>query len=384
MPEHMQSTLDTWHFRCLACEFVGQADQAVWKCLECGSELVIERTAEQSRTSRSAGHGLWRFAGLLPVEAPSRGTFLGEGDTPLVPIDIDGMTIHLKLDSQLPTGSFKDRGAAVLAQYLTNIGVNRIIVDSSGNAASSMSAFAAATSLGCTVYVPADASPGKLAQARAYGATVVPVEGSREDVADAAQSAAVSDDSASYASHNWHPVFVEGVSTWAVEIHEQLSNVSPDVVFIPTGGGSSLVGAWRGFKSIGKLVPRLIACQPSACDPVVRAWNQNGEVSRVEPRATIAEGTKIALPSRPRQIMLALEESNGGAISVDEELLKDTLRLLWSRGFYVEPTGALGVAAFRKAHAAGQFRGSETVVAHITGHGLKSTSSVEDLLLERS
>ncbi len=370
----------TWHFRCATCDFTGDSAQILWRCPNCGGELLIEGLPELLESVDQSRPGLWRYRLLLPVQGPDTGSILGEGDTPLVPFEIDNVRIHLKVDSQLPTGSFKDRGAAVLCQYLKEIGVRRIIVDSSGNAAASMAAYAAATGLECTVFVPATASPGKLVQARASGATVIPIEGSRDDVATAAQTAADEDQSASYASHNWHPVFVEGVKTWAFEVHEQLGGRNPDRVFAPAGGGSSFVGAWRGFSATGSRLPGIIAAQPEACAPIVRAWKEKAPIRRMEAGPTIAEGTKIAEPPRARQIARVLEHPAAGAIAVDEELLISTLKQLWAGGIYCEPTGALGVAAFRIALSRNEVDPDELIVAHITGHGLKSTAAINDLL----
>jgi threonine synthase len=369
-----------WRFRCASCEYSGEATDIVWRCPKCGGELLIDGLPTRLEVAGSCSFGMWRFSSVLPVTTPGNAMILGEGDSPLVPMDIDGVTIHLKLDSQLPTGSFKDRGAAVLCEYLKQIGVQRIIVDSSGNAAASMAAYAAATGLQCTVYVPATASPGKLVQARASGATVVPVEGSRDDVASAAQEAADRDPTASYASHNWHPVFVEGVKTWALEVFEQLGNRNPDYVFSPTGGGSSYVGAWRGFSITGDTLPALIAAQPAACAPIVRAAVEGTPIQRMDASATLAEGTKIALPSRSFQIEQVLTQRGAGGIAVDEELLIDTLKLLWSRGIFAEPTGALGVAASRIAIQRGDLGSDHVIVAHITGHGLKATPTIQDVL----
>lgn len=370
----------SWTFYCETCGFTAEADQPHWRCPDCCSELEIKGLESLDTAGPADGTGLWRYASALPIAAPLAGTILGEGATPLVPLQIDGQTAYLKMDSHLPSGSFKDRGAAVLALYLNATGIRRITVDSSGNAAAAMAAYSAALGLDCTVYVPASASPGKLAQARAYGAEVIPVEGSRGDVAIAAQTAAKDDPSTSYASHNWHPVFVEGVKTWALEVYEQLDCQVPDVAFVPTGGGSALVGAWRGFGDLERALPRLVACQPEACAPVVRALENRAPIEPVEQGDTIAEGTKIAMPSRPRQITKALAESDGMAMSVSDDALIETLRWLWEQGVYVEPTAALGVAACRAAIADGRIGRDQTVVVHITGHGLKATSLVESMV----
>jgi threonine synthase len=369
-----------WYFRCVICGATIPADQLAWQCPSCGGELAIEGLPGQLDHATISGHGLWRSANVLPVSIPERGTLLGEGDTPLIQIEIEGHQVHLKLDSLLPTGSFKDRGAAVLAQYLQVIGARKIIVDSSGNAAASMSAYAAALGLECTVYVPASASPGKLVQARAYGASVIPVEGSRDDVATAAQHAAADDPSASYASHNWHPVFVEGVKTWAHEVHHQLGGRQPDLVIVPTGGGSAFVGAWRGFREMAQTLPKLVAAQPEACCPVVRAWESGSAIEVMPAEATLAEGTKIAMPSRPSQLLQALRDSSGLGVAVPEEDLIAVSRILWSKGVYVEPTAALGVAAFRQLARRGEIEHGSTIVIHITGSGLKSTPVIDEVL----
>ena len=374
----MTFELGNWQFECCACGWLARNDRPVWRCEECAGELRV--IGLDSPAIADGGRGLWKWSNTLPVRLTDRSTLLGEGDSPLVPIEIDGVAVHLKLDSLLPSGSFKDRGAAVLATWLRAISAERIIVDSSGNAAAAMAAFAARVGLDCTVYVPASAPSGKLVQARAYGARVVPVEGTREDVARAAEAEAELDRGASYASHNWHPVFVEGVKTWALEVSEQLDGREPDLVFVPTGGGSALVGAWYGFQASGGAMPALIACQPAACSPVVRAWEQSAGIEPFQPQDTLADGTKIALPSRPRQILDAISQTGGGAIAVDEDVLLESMKLLWQMGIYVEPTAALGVAACRLAIASGGVDSGQVVVVHITGHGLKATSLIQDLL----
>ena len=194
-----------------------------------------------------------------------------------------------------------------------------------------MSGYCAAAGLECVVFAPLATSPGKLVQSRAFGARVELVAGTREDVASAAQDAVAGDSSAFYASHNWHAVFVEGVKTWAIEVWEQLGRRSPAAAFVPTGGGSALVGAWRGFQAVPERVPALIAAQPSACAPIVAAFDAGAStIAPTTPGATLAEGTRIGAPARGGQILAALRESGGWAEAVDESLLIETLRELWA------------------------------------------------------
>jgi threonine synthase len=379
----MSQSAPGWQFACERCRHQFDPVATVWQCPLCGSALAIkglDQIADHEIDRERSD--LWRYAAVLPSTGRRPG-LLGEGMTPLVLVELDAREVYLKLDSLLPTGSFKDRGASVLARYLRDRDVRRVILDSSGNAAAAMSAFATAEGLGCTVYVPASASPGKLVQARAYGAEVIPIAGSRDDVAQAAQDAARQQPDAMYASHNWHPVFVEGVKTWALEVWEQLGQQNPDRVFVPTGGGSALVGAWRGFSAVtsaDRWLPRLIACQPAACSPIVQAWLEDQPIRAVEPKDTIAEGTRIALPSRPGQIVEALRDSSGSAEAVSEEEIVSAMLTIARRGIYIEPTAAVGVAACRRAIHRGDLRNDEVVVVHVTGHGLKATDTIARLL----
>ncbi|HEX3724308.1 MAG TPA: pyridoxal-phosphate dependent enzyme, partial [Nitrolancea sp.] len=277
-------------------------------------------------------------------------------------------------------GSFKDRGAAVLVADLRRSGKRKVIVDSSGNAAAAMSGYSAAAGLECAVFAPAATSPGKLVQSRAFGASVTLVEGNRDDVARAAQVAAAADPSAFYASHNWHPVFVEGVKTWMLEVWEQLGQRQPAACFVPTGGGSALVGGWRGIQALPGPSAALIASQPAACAPVVSAIKTGTPIEPVTPGASIAEGTRIGSPSRTHQILAAITQTNGGARAVSEQEIIDALRELWGQGLYVEPTAAVGAAAYRQMILAGESLPNGDIVVLLTGSGLKATETIGKLL----
>lgn len=368
-----------WEYRCEACDHRESLDAAVWRCPACGGAFALDGPSQlRSETIDRADGTLWRYDAVLPV-ARDHARSLGEGMTPLVAGKLAGREVWFKHDALLPTGSFKDRGAAVLVAHLRRLGLNRVIVDSSGNAAAAMAGYSAAAGLDCTVYAPATTSPGKLVQSRAFGATVVPVEGNREAVAQTAQDAAAADASAFYASHNWHAVFVEGVKTWALEVWEQLGGRNPAAAFVPTGGGSAFVGGQRGFAATGDPLPNLIAAQPAACAPIVVAHTQGAAMS-VTPGTTIAEGTRIAAPSRPRQILAAIADSRGDAIAVTEDQIVAALRELWSQGLYVEPTAAIGAAACRAALEAGRDFSDGPIVVLLTGSGLKATEAISALV----
>jgi threonine synthase len=367
----------SWRYRCGGRD-VGPLTSPRWQCPDTAGALELDGPNDVALTD--AGHTtIARYAALLPVD-PARFETLGAGMTPLLPAVIAGRNVFLKLDSLLPSGSFKDRGAAVAVAHLAACGVERVIVDSSGNAAAAMAAYCAANRIGCVVYAPASASAAKLVQARAYGATVIPVDGSREAVAEAAQTAAEGDPQAFYASHNWSPVFAEGVKTWAIETWEQLGRTSPDTVFVPTGGGSALAGAQRGFTATAEM-PRIVAAQPAACAPLVDALVRGLDVvPAAVPGHTLAEGARISDPPRGAMLLEAVRASRGWGIAVTEAELRDALRELWAQGVYVEPTAALGAAAFARAVREETELGDGAQVVLVTGTGLKATEAVTTLL----
>jgi len=362
-----------WTVICERCGAEERLGNASWRCPRCGAACTLRGPDRLDPAHLDpAERTLWRYEQVLPVPR-SAAVSLGEGMTPLIPGKLSGRPVWFKLDFLLPTGSFKDRGAAVLVSHFRRLGYQRLVVDSSGNAAAALAAYCAAAGLACHVFAPATTSPAKLAQASAYGAQVTLVEGSREQVAAAAQHTAAADPAAAYASHNWHPVFVEGTKTWLIEVWEQLGGRFPAACFLPVGGGSLLLGAWRACQALPSPYPKLVAAQPLACAPIVEALERGDtDVPPVTPSSTLAEGARIAAPPRGRQVLGAVRGSGGWAEAIGEGLLVDTLHQLWRQGLYVEPTAALGAAAFRQALERGQPMPEGEVVIVLTGSGLKT------------
>jgi threonine synthase len=270
---------------------------------------------------------------------------MGEGQTPLVVLDPDRPQVLAKLDFLMPTLSFKDRGAAVLVSLARAVGAEQLVADSSGNAGAAIAAYAARAGLSCRVYVPEATPRQKRTQLAAHGADVVAVKGSRADTASAAIQA-VDEGDGFYASHVWHPAFLEGTKTFAYEAWEQLGRSAPDEVFLPVGNGTLLIGAALGFADLQKAgliesVPRLIAVQASACNPIERAWRAGTTAPTfVACGPTIAEGIAIEAPVRGRQILGAVRASAGKVISVGEDAIVSAQADLAAAGLYLEPTAA--------------------------------------------
>ncbi len=353
---------------------------APWRCAACASPLELELPLADASTFATAGAGgVWRYRGWLPPGDPVK---LGEPQTAMVELPNDGRTIFAKLEGRLPTGSFKDRGTTVTVSWLRARGVREIIADSSGNAGASFAAYAARGGLRARVFVPADASPAKLLQVRAHGAIVVAVPGLRSAAGDAARAALDgAGPDVAYASHLWQPAFLAGTATFAYEVFEQLGRRAPDAVIAPLGGGTLLLGAHLGFRRLREAglidrVPRLVGVQSVACAPLARAFRAGEpDAVAVDPGVTIAEGIRIARPPRSRQILAAIRETGGDIVEVSDDDLRLSLRELLAQGLFVEPTSAAARAGLARSSRLG-----ETVVLALTGHGLKATGPISEVL----
>lgn len=325
---------------------------------------------------------LWRYRETLPIAPDAKLVSFGSGLTPMVPVQIGGRSVQMKLDYLFPSGSYKDRGAAILITQAKAIGVKKVVQDSSGNAGCAVAAYCAKAGLDCEIFVPADTSPGKLAQIALYGAQLNKVPGSREATAQAAMTAA---ETTFYASHVWNPFFFQGTKTFAYEICEQNGWQAPDTVILPAGNGTLILGAYIGFAELQaagiiQQIPKLVGIQSALCAPLYEAWHQElDHIPVLETSPTLAEGIAIALPQRGMQMIEYVRKTGGTFLVVAEPEIKESLLEMCQQGFYIEPTSAAVVAGVRQYvdhHAAAD----EQIVSVFTGHGLKSTEKMLKLL----
>ena len=369
-------------FDCPRCGRVWAADRPRWRC-DCGSYLNLTPGDGLTRGQIAGGEAsLWRYAAALALRGPPR-VSLGEGWTPLVRRDWQGAAVLFKLESQMPTGSFKDRGSAVMINHLIEVGVGPIHEDSSGNAGSSIATYAAAAGIPCRVYVPAGAPRAKLVQIAASGADLRPIPGTRQSVTEAALAAA---GKSFYASHNWHPYFIEGTKTLAFELWEQLGFRTPDNILVPTGYGSNILGLDCGFDELEKAGetharPRLFAVQAANCAALAAAWvaGADGFVPFAA-TPTVADGIATMRPVRTAEVLRALRRSRGGVAAVAEEEIAPALAALGRLGLFVEPTAATAGAALTRLLRDGTISPGQTTVVVLTGHGLKAAERIGELL----
>ncbi|MFC8511240.1 pyridoxal-phosphate dependent enzyme [Streptomyces sp. NPDC057411] len=349
---------------CPRCRVHAPASALTWCCPRCRGPWDLEFTAAPVSLASLASrvNSLWRYEEALPLAtaaapAPqaSRVT-LGEGRTPLVPLTGTGRgTVSAKLDFLMPTLSFKDRGAVMLAELARRLGPETVIADSSGNAGTAVAAYCARAGLDCAVYVPEGTSPKKLEQIRAHGARTVVVPGDREATARAARAAA-DEPGVFYASHVFNPHFLHGTKTYVYELWEEAGGRLPDTLVLPVGNGTLLLGAALAVEELygHGLVerrPALVAVQAGAVAPLAAAFHA-GAAEPAAPaavRPTLAEGIAIAAPPRAAQILSAVRASGGTFLTVTEEQIRAAQLDLARRGLYVEPTGVACWAAVRAA-----------------------------------
>jgi threonine synthase len=321
-----------------------------------------------------------KYQQFLPFPEDIRIITLNEGNTPLIPAPRlaeqiapgAGMRLYLKYEGLNPTGSFKDRGMTAAITRAVQEKAKAVICASTGNTAASAAAYAARAGLRCLVLVPeGKIALGKLAACLAYGADVVSIEGSFDDGLRMVQE--IVERQPLMLVNSINPWRLEGQKTGAFEIVDQLDGKAPDWHCLPVGNAGNISAYWMGYKQYGKGRPRLLGGQAAGSAPLVL-----GKV--VEHPETIATAIRIGNPARWRQAMEALDESGGIITAVsDEKILESWSLLARSEGVFVEPASATGVAALKQQIEMGEIDpASKTVVAILTGHGLKDPATAID------
>jgi threonine synthase len=375
----------------LRCRGCGRAEPVAlsYVCPACFGPLEVEYDYEVvGRTLTRASiavraPGIWRYAELLPVnEPPARG--LPVGSTPLLAADRLAPTLGLdrlwiKDDTRNPSLSFKDRAVAVAAARAVEFGVEALACASTGNLAGATAAAAAALGLPAYVFIPADLEPAKVDHALAYGATVVPIEGTYDDVNRLCLE--VADETGwGFVNINLRPFYAEGSKTLAFEIAEALGWRSPDVVVGPVASGAMFTRVARGFEELAELglierrPIRFVGAQAAGCAPVASAWAAGTDV--IEPvRApdTIVRSLAIGNPADGRYVVELARASHGSIEAIEDATtvaaIRDVARL---EGIYPETAGGVTLAAAAAARRRGVIRPGDEVVALLTGNGLKT------------
>jgi threonine synthase len=376
------------HLECTRCERRYDAGQVLNLC-QCGAPLYARYDLERAAREMRPGHlalrepTMWRYHEVLPLADPDERVSLGEGFTPLLRASRLGERLglpHLRIkdEGNNPTGSFKARGLSMAVSLARALGATEVCLPSAGNAGSALAAYATVAGLRSHVFLPRDIAHLFVLETEAYGAHVETVDGLISDAGRACAEQA--------RLNGWYecatlkePYRVEGKKTLGYELAEQLSWTLPDAILYPTGGGTGLLGMWKGFAEleqmgfIGSDRPRMYAVQAEGCAPIVEAFSEGLEEAPFwEGAETLAHGLRVPKALGDFLILRALRESHGAGVAVSEEdILQGVRDASSAEGLFVAPEGGACVAAARKLKASGQLTSDDSVVVFNTGTGYK-------------
>jgi threonine synthase len=380
----------------LSCPKCGEKPESktIFHCPSCESILDVNveighlMRSDLQAMSQSRDRTIWRWFDFFPIESRASIVSLGEGSTPLIHasrlgVELEIPRLYLKNDTVLPTGSLKDRSNSVGISKAKEFGFTTATVMSTGNAAASVAAYAAAAGMQSVVMVPVGTAPSKIIQARACGATVVVVDGDFDNEVARLYKAAIRE-FGWYDCLSSNPYRDEGKKSYAYEMVDQLDGEIPDWLIHPTAGGTGIYAMWKGFQEFRSLgwiqrMPRLVASQSEAAAPITDAFEKGlTDIEPVIARPTVAESIQVGNPvSLGWRALAALRESKGTAVALsDEEILEAQALTGRLAGIFAEPAAATSVAAARRLRAAGTVSADDLVVCNITGHGLKQAEAV--------
>jgi threonine synthase len=360
-----------------------------WTCPKCGpDEGILDVRFNHARArqtlTRSALAGLsashWRYRELLPLDDKFIPLHNPTGWTPLIDAprlakELGIGRLRLKDDGRNPSASFKDRPSSVGVARAMQEGAREIACASTGNAASSLAHHAAAAGMACNIFVPKSIPDGKLAQLLVYGARVFKVMDSYAAAYDLCNQAC--------SKFGWYnrncainPYLVEGKKTGGLEVAEQCADDPPDWVAASVGDGCSIAGVHKGLvemKAVGIIgwSARMLGAQAAGVAPIMAAW-KSGRLDRSGDGTTYADSINCPVPRNWRKAVNAIKESNGAYVAVTDEAIMQAVRTTGRlTGVFAEPAAAATIAAIVQARIDGLLTDKSSVVAMITGNGLK-------------
>lgn len=367
--------------------FPAEARSSCEECfgpLEAAYDLESVRAEVTRHTIESDPPSLWRYWPLLPASPEGR-VDLGDGFTPLrragrLGAELGLGNLYVKDETRNPTHSFKDRVVSVALTKAREFGSDTVACASTGNLAHAVAAHAAAAGLRAVALVPSGLEGGKLAATAVYGAALLEVDGTYDDVNRLCAEASAEFPWA-FVNVSLRPYYVEGSKTIAFETAEQLGWRAPDHVVVPVASGALLTRVGRAFRELHQVglldeepAVTVSGAQGEGCAPVARAFAEGTEEVRpVRYPETIARSLAIGDPADGFYALREVRGSGGAVEAVsDEEIVEATGLLARTEGIFTEPAGGVTIAALARLAARGLVRPNETVVAYVTGMGLKT------------
>ena len=372
---------------CRKCSTEFRADLK-YVCDECFNPLDVIYDFDKIRLSKdiikNREKNLWRYFELLPLRNKNNIVDIGAGYTPLHKADklakkLGLNNLYIKNDTVNPSFSFKDRPAGVAVSKSIELGLEAVGSPSTGNLASATAAHAARAGIPCYIFIPYDIEQAKILQVQAYGANIIPINGTYDD-ANRLASYAGDKYNIGIVNINLRTYYVEGSKTLAFEVCEQLGWNAPDHVIVPTGSGAMLCAIDRGLKEFEKIDlitnnnTKITSAQPEGCSPIVDAIkNKTNVIQPVKKPNTLAKSLAIGEPGDGIFAVETVNNSGGYGENANDEEIRESIRLLAStEGIFAEPGGAISIAVLLKLVRDGKIDANEKVVCYVTGNGLKA------------
>ncbi|HJS20147.1 MAG TPA: threonine synthase [Anaerolineales bacterium] len=378
------------YLECSKCGKIYPHTEVQTYCSECTACLLPRYDLDSAREHIDREEisrrpkGMWRWHELLPVLDEENQIFLGEGDTPLLSLprlqqEMGLSHLYVKDESCNPTGSFKARGLAAAVSKAKELGVEKVIIPTAGNAGGAMAAYAARAGLRAYVFMPKDTPFANMQESIIVGAQVELVDGLISDAAKLAGEKARAESWFDVSTFK-EPYRLEGKKVMGYELAEAFGWQLPDVIVYPTGGGTGLVGMWKAFAELEALGwlentsrPRMVSVQAEGCAPIVRAFEKHAEFCDFWTDArTHASGLRVPKSFADHLILRDIYESEGIALAVsDEAILESQRKLAEMEGIFAAPEGAATLAALEKLIEQRWVQPAERIVLFNTGSGLK-------------
>jgi threonine synthase len=379
----------------LACRACGQQQPLGphYACEECFGPLEVRYDSPAvSRQQIEAGPpNIWRYQPLLPVPTDiASSPNMEPGLTRLVKADnlaraLGMRRLWVKDDSGNPTHSFKDRVVAQALSATRELGLEVFACPSTGNLANAVAAAGARAGIKTVVLIPHDLERPKVITTAVYGATLVAVRGSYDDVNRLASEIAGEEQGWAFVNVNVRPYYAEGSKTLGFEVAEQLGWRLPAQVVIPVASGAQLTKVDKGFTELVRLglvedTPyRIFGAQATGCSPVSAAFKAGYDVVRPVKPDTIAKSLAIGNPADGPYVLDVCRRTGGAVEDVTDEEVREGISLLArTEGIFAETAGGVTVATLRKLVDTGQLDPDAETVVFNSGDGLKTLDAVAD------
>jgi threonine synthase len=382
---------------CRECGYRTPLLDTAFKCPACGEGLDIDYDYERAkrliaeRAPEERPHNIWRYEELLPIVGRAAQARVGHfsGDTPLIHADRLGAELGLKKlyikddSTNRPTLSYKDRVVGMAVARMLELGKSEIGCVSTGNVGTAVAALAAKAGAAAYIFYPSNMEKGKAKACRALGAAVCQLDGNYDEANRACRELSITS-GIQFANITLRPFYAEGAKTVAYEVVEQLGWTSPDHIVMPGAGGTL---SSRVHKGLGELeavglaetaATKIHIAQAAGCSPIATAITSGDEIKPQKPE-TVAHSLAIGAPGDGGLVVDAVRSRGGSAATATDAEIFDAIDLLAAtEGVLTEPAGGTTIASTMKLAAQGVLGPDDTVVAVISGNGLKTLSEHPD------